>query len=159
MRPDVIRLLRQEVVGRHGPLLLVLSGPEVHGFVVDSWCKSYEPVACAALGLGKPDALPSASRRLICAGLYTRVKAALERAHVIAAVAEEAPEVVLGYVVAEDLGGDVSRVHYVYVGAAVRRQGVASALLDVCRARGGLYTHHTPAGGALARRFGLTFSP
>lgn len=147
------------VVARHGPLLLTIAGPEVHGFVVDSWCKSYEPAACATLGLGRPDALSAGLRRLICAGLYGRVKATLERAVVIAAVAEEAPEVVLGYVVADDLGGDMTRVHYVYVGAAVRRQGVASALLDACRAKGGQYTHHTPAGAALVRRLGLSYAP
>ena len=147
------------VIARHGPLLLALSGSEVHGFVVDSWCKSYEPAACAILGLGKPDALPAGLRRLICAGIYSQVKAVLERARVIAAVAEEAPDVVLGYVVADDLGGGLTRVHYVYVGAAVRRQGVASALLDACRAKGGQYTHHTPAGAALVRRLGLSYAP
>lgn len=151
-----VRISPPLTIGRHGPLLLVLAGPEVHGFVVDSWCKSYEPVACAALGLGKPDALPPASRRLICAGLYTRVKAVLERAHVIAAVAEEEPSVVLGYVVCEEAP---PLVHFCYVAAPVRRQGVASALLEACKARDGGYTHHTQAGAPLARRFSLTYAP
>lgn len=143
-------------IARHGPLLLVLAGPEVHGFVVDSWCKSYEPVACSALGLPKPDALPPGFRRLLCAGLYARVKETLSRGVVLAAVAESEPTVVLGYVVCEQAP---ARVHYCYVGAAVRGQGVASALLGACKAAGGVYTHHTPAGVPLVRRFGLTYSP
>jgi len=145
-------------LARHGPLLLVHAGPEVHGFVVDTWCKSYEPAACAMAGLPKPESLPPGFRRLLCAGLYARVKATLGRARVLAAVAEEAPAVVLGYVVCEEApAGTV--VHYVYVGATVRRQGVAAALLEACSARGGAYTHHTSAGAPLARRFGLVFSP
>lgn len=145
-------------LARHGPLLLVLAGPEVHGFVVDTWCKSYETAACALLNLPRPDDLPPGFRRYLCAALYARVKATLARARVLAAVAEEAPAVVLAYVVAEESpAGTV--VHYAYTAAPVRRQGVAAALLEACSARGGVYTHHTPAAAPLARRFGLTFSP
>jgi GNAT superfamily N-acetyltransferase len=150
-----------EAVARIGSLVLVPGGVDVLGYVVASWCKSSAPAACEAVGLPHPDELPPDAKRLVHAGLYARVKTLLARASMRAliAVAEVDPSKFLGYVVYEETHAGLV-LHYLYVDKPVRRHGLAGALLDAAGfKRGGTYTHHTPAGLALVRRYGLTYQP
>ena len=146
----------------HGPVAFVLAGPRAHGFVVDSFCKSYEPHLLDACGLGKAEDVPASLRRFLLSGLHSRVSRALRHGRLLMAVALDEPDIFLGYALVEESEAAV-RVHYVYVLAHARRKGLARALVETAvgdtpdKAR--YYSHHTPAGVALTRRFGLLYHP
>lgn len=149
-------------IATHGPVAFVLAGPAAHGFVVDSFCKSYEPHALDALGLPVADEVPASLRRFVLSGLHGRVSRALRRGRLLMAVALDEPDTFLGYCLLEESEAAV-RVHYTYVLAHARRRGLGRALLETVvgdtpdKAR--YYTHHTIAGASLVRRFGMQYHP
>lgn len=146
----------------HGPVAFVLAGPPAHGFVVDSLCKSYEPHMLDGLGLPIAEEMPAALRRTLLSALHRRVTRALQRGRLLMAVALDAPDTYLGYALVEESEASV-RVHYVYVLAHARRKGLGRLLVETVvsdtleKAR--YYSHHTPAGAALVRRFGMLYQP
>lgn len=159
-------------LGRLGPVVFVECGPEAHAFVVDAWCKSYEPVALEHLGMSTPDKLAPVVRKAVCAGLYAKVKAILARpdTRIICGVAESDETVVVCFAVWEPALKDTERIaepellHYLYVKADMRRQGLAKWLLGYLQnERDGRYvdgyTHHSPAGATLARDYHLQYRP
>lgn len=147
-----------DAVGRHGPLLILPAPAEAVAFIVDSWCKSYEAGALAALGPLKPESLTPEGRRAFCKSNVDRVRGLVAdpSTRALVAVVPDAPSIFHGYVVHSP--GEC--VHYVYVLQEMRRSGLGAALLKAAGVSSGIgYTHHTSAGRALVRRFGLTYRP
>lgn len=150
-------------LGRLGDVVFRVAGVNVHGYVVSAFCKSYEPHGLSSIGFARGEELPSGFRKMVCSHLHARITDVLKRSEVLAAVDPSQPGSVLGCIVYERSSkGPV--IHYVYVDHPVRRFGLASAMLAALarscpEGLGARYTHHTPAGAKLARRFNLTFSP
>lgn len=65
---------------------------------------------------------------------------------------------VFGYAVSEKRG-PILVLHYLYTKHAFRRMGIGTLLLRQLEAMGCHYTHRTPAGESLARRFSAHFNP
>jgi len=148
-----------EVVSRVGSVVATPAGPEALGFIVDSWCRSFERSALATLGLPSPEAIPPGMRRLVCSSIHARVKATIAKptTRALVLVHEDRPEVLLGHLVYEP--GTPGTVHYAYVLESLRHMGLASMLLEAAHVSGASATHFTRAGAALFRRFSLTYSP
>ncbi len=65
---------------------------------------------------------------------------------------------VFAYAASERRGG-ILVLHYLYTKHAFRRMGIGTLLLRRLEALGCHYTHRTPAGERLARRFSAHFNP
>lgn len=153
-----------DAIGSHGSVFFYERGEEAHGYVVSSFCKSYEPSGLLMLGMNARAPLPQPFRKMVHGKLYSRIKATLARSRVLAAVHSDQPDSIVGCIVYE-CRKDGPVIHYVYVDHPVRRFGLASAMLTALARtcpdanKGARYTHHTPAGAKLARRFNLSFTP
>jgi hypothetical protein len=144
------------VLGRLGSVIIIPAGPEALGFIIDSWCRSFERPALQQLNLPAPERVPGGLRRMVCSAIHERVRALVARpsTRALVAVHEASPEVLLGHVTYEP-----EKLHYAYVLENVRHLRIASALVGAAGVRGGAYTHHTPAGASLVRRFHLAYTP
>lgn len=152
-----------EVAGRFkagdgSELLAIRARPEDVPFIVDSWARSYSAALAQLHGAAEMDELAPAEQAAILDRLYPRIRRAVQEASALVAISEEAPGVCLGHVVYEVTTG-APTVFYAYTSYAVRRLGVAAALLRVAGAPGGRCTCYTWAGLPLIRKLGLRFTP
>lgn len=125
------------------PIQLRPMTPDDERFVASSWFESFWKTHCYKDGLHFKYYQP---------GMDARIKTLIKRAGVTVAYATVAPTEILGWICIE---GDC--LHYVYVKAVYRRQGIARAL-----AGEGLTVYSHPssrAGAKFLKALGLEYNP
>ena len=108
--------------------MLIVAASNSHlRFVTDSWLESYSRCRdCRAIAV---DVYRIVQR--------DRIARCLESSRIVVATCEADPDLVIGWAC-----GRVGRLHYVYVKARYRRQGVASELVRVVCGEGPIrYSH------------------
>lgn len=165
-------------VPERSPVELRAATPEDWTFVRHSWRASLVDVQLAAAGLDADElrrareecgceaeceacarrwSLRDALRKHLEVRHNLRADKAAKRLSCVVAVAPDAPDEVVGYVLLES--GREPVVHWAYTKHRLRRLGVGTLLLSAARAQGARCTNHTRAGARLAARFGLRFTP
>ena len=125
-----------------GVLGIRIAEPSDMNFVCASWFESYWKLHMRATGLAYES---------YKAGQDKLIQDLIERSTVEVVFAQEVPDEIVGYVVAEP-----HAVHYVYVKAPYRKRGVARFLLFEGPRT---FSHDTPPGRKVAAKLGYVVNP
>jgi GNAT superfamily N-acetyltransferase len=126
-----------------------------HNFILNSWLTQYfelfDPKSEKPRYAGMK--LPFMKHETFWVNHEPLIKKCLERSTILVAINEEDPDQFIGYLVHED-----KCVHFVYVKAFFRKQGISSALLNELGARWLEFSHISPVIWR-TKKFKFSFNP